>query len=948
MPAAPAAFWAGFWAAHGVSAAVRRLGRHAWWVGAVLVFALACGLRTAGLFQVLENAATDARARLLAHPVTSDIVIVGIDARSLTALDRWPWPRRHHAGLIRRLGDAAPHQVFLDIDFSSRSNALDDAVLESALAGWRGEPIVLPAFFQASGAARPGLHLTRPLPRFERHARLAAVNRLPGRDGLERAWRSSWSAGTERFASVIDLEGRLPVDSAIPIDFSIAPSSFERFSFVDVLEGRVPASAFEGKMVFVGATAVELNDMVPVPVHRSLPGIVVQALAVESLRAGPQRALPTWALLAALAAWTSLLAAALRRGSWRRNAALIVGALALLAAASLHLHARHRWLIEVVPFAFATAGIFLAFLLRSLDEQTWRAIAYALGLRRRDALLKSIVQSSTDCIVCIDATGTIRTANPATESLFACSARELVGTPLSRFVPGLAVASGDEPHALGLLDGRVSEWEATTAAGRAFPIELSVSRVRLHDERLYTAIARNISERKAQQRRLEHQATHDALTQLPNRAALIQRLERALVAGEAPRTMALLMLDLCRFKEVNDTLGHPVGDDVLCEVGRRFRQALGEAGYIARIGGDEFTVLVERPAPEAELAAIAQRLVDCLAQPIEVAGVSIEVGLSLGIARCPQDATDAVGLLKQADVAMFVAKRRGSPWEFYDPSLDGHSVRSLSMGGDLRAAISADALALHYQPKVHLQSGRCEGVEALLRWTHPVHGPVSPAEFIAFAETTDLIRPLTEWALRRALLDRQDWRAAGLDLRVAVNLSARLLQDSAFPARLRALLDECAAPPAALELEITESAMMADPSRALRVIAEIDRLGVPISIDDFGSGFSSLAYLRDLPIHALKLDKSFVTGLRARANDRVIVESTAQMAQALGLQTVAEGVEDEWEARFLATAGYDYGQGYHFSPALCAADCAAWDTRFNREGPRAAVPARRLAGGRRS
>jgi EAL domain-containing protein (putative c-di-GMP-specific phosphodiesterase class I) len=181
-----------------------------------------------------------------------------------------------------------------------------------------------------------------------------------------------------------------------------------------------------------------------------------------------------------------------------------------------------------------------------------------------------------------------------------------------------------------------------------------------------------------------------------------------------------------------------------------------------------------------------------------------------------------------------------------------------------------------------------------------------------------------------------------------VNLSARLLQDSAFPARLRALLDECAAPPAALELEITESAMMADPSRALRVIAEIDRLGVPISIDDFGSGFSSLAYLRDLPIHALKLDKSFVTGLRARANDRVIVESTAQMAQALKLLTVAEGVEDEWEAQFLAAAGYDYGQGYHFSPALCAADCAAWVSRRNHKAARPTVPARRLASGGRS
>ncbi len=254
------------------------------------------------------------------------------------------------------------------------------------------------------------------------------------------------------------------------------------------------------------------------------------------------------------------------------------------------------------------------------------------------------------------------------------------------------------------------------------------------------------------------------------------------------------------------------------------------------------------------------------------------------------------------------------------------------MGGDLRAAIAGDALALHYQPKVNFHSGRADAVEALLRWTHPVHGPVSPAEFIAFAESTDLIRPLTEWTLRRALRERQSWQAAGLDIRVAVNLSARLLQDAAFPARLAALLEEAGAEAPALELEITESAMMADPARALRTIEDIHGLGVPISIDDYGSGYSSLAYLRDLPILALKLDKSFVTGMRSRADDRIIVESTAQMAHALRLLVVAEGVEDEWEAGFLAAVGYDYGQGYHYSAALPAGECAAWISRFNAAG----------------
>ena len=923
-----------------------RLRRHGWWITAVAALALAIALRAAGSFQALEFAASDARDRAFQHLVRSDIVIVGIDARSLAQLDRWPWPRRQHAALIERLAAAAPRQVFFDVDFSSQSNALDDAMLGAALERWRGAPIILPVFFQPATATNDsGLHVTRPLARFLPHVRLAAVNRLPSSDGLERSWRSSWSAGSREYRSVIGLEGDLPPDAEIPIDYSISPRSFAYVSYVDLLEGRVVASRLAGKSVFVGATAVELGDMVPVPVHRSLPGVVVQALAVESLRAGPQRAPAAWAQLAALAAWAGVVAAALRGRSWRRGAATLSVALALLAGAALYLFAVHRFRFEVVPPAFVAAAVFLGCVLRSLDEQTWRALVYAFGMRRRDALLKSIVQSSSDCIVCVDSTGRIRTANPAAEALFGCPSGDLIGAPVARWIPGLLVAPGDESRALGALDGRISDWEATHADGRAFPVELAVSRVRFRDEHLYTAIIRNVSERKAQQRRLEHQATHDALTQLPNRAALIQRLDHAL-AGGSRRPMSVLMLDLCRFKEVNDTLGHHVGDDVLCEVGRRFQSALGERGYIARIGGDEFSVIVDQPGAQAAVEELCRRVADSLRRPVEVAGVSLEVGVSIGIARCPQDASDPATLLRQADVAMYEAKRRGTAFECYDASQDRNTLRRLSMGGELRAAIDRDELELHYQPKVSFRTGRATAVEALLRWRHPAHGSVSPAEFIAFAETTDLIRPLTEWSLRRALADRRDWQSAGPDFRVAVNLSARLLQDAEFPQRLRALIEEAGATPSALELEITESAMMADPERALRIVRDIAGLGVAIAIDDFGSGYSSLAYLRDLPVRVLKLDKSFVTSMRARVDDRVIVESTAQMAHALRLEVVAEGVETDWEARFLAAAGYDYGQGYFYSAALPARDCAAWIAQHNDAGGRAG-PVRRLAAARR-
>jgi EAL domain-containing protein (putative c-di-GMP-specific phosphodiesterase class I) len=312
-----------------------------------------------------------------------------------------------------------------------------------------------------------------------------------------------------------------------------------------------------------------------------------------------------------------------------------------------------------------------------------------------------------------------------------------------------------------------------------------------------------------------------------------------------------------------------------------------------------------------------------------VAGISIEVGVSIGIARFPQDASEAQTLLRHADVAMYMSKRRGTSFEYYDAAHDENSVRKLAIGGELRSAIANGQLELHYQPQVNLRSGMVDSVEALVRWFHPTQGAISPAEFIAIAEATDLIRPLTQWTLSGALTQVRAWRDRGVQVRIAVNLSARLLQDTGFPAQLRKLLERSGVPASSLELEITESAMMLDPARALRVIQEIDKLGVLISIDDFGTGYSSLGYLRDLPVHALKIDRSFVAGMRNNADDRIIVESTAQMAHAMRLELFAEGVETEWDAQFLGAAGFDYAQGFHYCAALPPDKCLAWMVEFN-------------------
>jgi diguanylate cyclase (GGDEF)-like protein/PAS domain S-box-containing protein len=891
------------------------------------LLAIISALDAGGALVRYERVADELRARLLSHEVRSDIVIVGIDAYSLEALDAWPWPRRHHAELLNRLLAAGAQRVFIDIDFSSSSNPLDDAALQAALARWPRDAVILPAFVRPATATDASLSFSKPMHLLEPHATLASVMLTPGPDGLVSAVRTSWNMAGRTIPSVAAATSgvQLTANSELSIDFSIAPSSLDVVSYSDVLAGQIDPHTLAGKTVFVGATSIELGDMVPVPVYQSLPGVVVQALATQTVLAGPLRMPSRSVTLAVLAGWTALCAIVLGGGTWRRSLVAVVLAAAVSFAASVYLYSALRIELQVMPFWCIAALVFVAGTLRSLDQQTLRAIGYALGLRRREALLESIVTSSIDCIVSIDATGRVRECNAAAASIFGCEPDTLVGLPLARFIPAL------EEAVLESLQDQISEWDLVRADGMSLAIELSLSRVHIDDERLYVAIIRDVSDRKAQQRALRHQATHDPLTALPNRTALAEHFQTMLSHPKPAGAVTLLLLDLCRFKEVNDTLGHSVGDEVLKEVCRRFRAAIGSDAFIARLGGDEFTIIVDRIENREAVERLCGQLQNSVRAPVTLAGVALEVGVSIGITSNTNSLPDLDTMLRQADVAMYVSKRSGTAYQWYEASLDENSVRRLTMLSDLRADLGSAAVELHYQPKVNLRTGAAESVEALVRWRHGTYGAVSPADFIAAAETTDLIVPLTNWTLREALRQLSRWRRAGLQTTVAVNLSARMLQDAAFPSRLRQLLEASDVLPGNLELEITESATMTDPARALRVIREIDALGVAMAIDDFGTGYSSLAYLRELPVKTLKIDKAFVMSMQSQSNDRVIVESTIQLAHALNLLVVAEGVESEWDARFLAGMNCDFGQGYWFSRALPAADCLAWIQQRNAE-----------------
>ena len=438
----------------------------------------------------------------------------------------------------------------------------------------------------------------------------------------------------------------------------------------------------------------------------------------------------------------------------------------------------------------------------------------------------------------------------------------------------------------------------------------------------------------------EHEALHDALTGLPNRR-LFQREVATAIARHGTKA-AVLLMDLNGFKDVNDTLGHEAGDLLLRDIGGRLQRTLEGTGMVARLGGDEFAVLL--PGVGGELAAknVARELLAVLEQQTTIERVRVDIGASIGIALCPAHGSEATTLLRRADVAMYTAKDKHTQVEVYDAERDHHSPERLALVGELRSTLERGELRVVYQPKADLRTGRVIGVEALARWQHHERGFVAPEEFVAVAERSGLIGPLTRHVLREALTQCRTWRLAGLPMAVSVNLSARSLVAD-LPNEVARILDETGVAASALTLEITESSIMADPEHTGQVLEELSAMGVGLAIDDFGTGYSSLTYLKRLPVDEIKIDKSFVLNMSKAEDDAAIVRSTVDLGRNLGLRVVAEGIEDAETWKALTTLGCDMAQGYFLSPPLTTAEFDGWLQARNTQVATAEQPRGRTA-----
>ena len=482
-------------------------------------------------------------------------------------------------------------------------------------------------------------------------------------------------------------------------------------------------------------------------------------------------------------------------------------------------------------------------------------------------------------------------------------------------IEGMVNKASDSHHAAALADlAELKRREAFNAQATPAVFLIGFVFVAFFSSVLY----RTRSQLDQQRTKAVHDALHDALTGLPNRTLLADRFEQALRAGtRTSSTTALLLIDLDRFKEVNDTLGHHVGDQLLAQIGPRLAGALRGADTVARLGGDEFAVLLPSVDGLSGALDVASRLRQALGKAFRVEGVELDIDASIGVVISGAHGADAQTLLQRADIAMYVAKQQKRGVVVYDPENDDHSPERLSLLGQLRRGIERGELFLQYQPKIDLKTRQVVGVEALVRWQHPDRGMVPPNDFIQLAEHTGLIGPLTDAVLDMALAQVKVWADGGNHIPVAVNISARNLSDDAFADKVKDLLAKHDVASSLLEVEVTESAVMLEPEKATRILKELHSIGVRIAIDDFGAGYTSLAQLKNLPISELKIDKSFILAMHSNADDAVIVKSMIDLGHSLNMKIVAEGIETSDLVNSLADLQCDIGQGYHLCrPAL--------------------------------
>lgn len=575
---------------------------------------------------------------------------------------------------------------------------------------------------------------------------------------------------------------------------------------------------------------------------------------------------------------------------------------------------------------------------RSLDGQVTSITGVAMDVTERvlaekalqasERKSRTMIEQATDLILLLDPTGVFTYASPSHQRIIGYAPVELVGRNVFEFI-----------HPADKKQVHIAWAEAFEASGNIAAIECrlrhangswvtveAIGRNCIDDPdiRGFIVNARDISERNLVQEQLRYQLLHDNLTDLPNRTYLLEKLDHSLTeAARSQQELTLIVLDINRFRDINDTFGHVQGDRLLRHIAKRLSSAVCETCTIARLDGDKFAILLSNSCTRS-LNDTINAFHAIMEEPFSLEDHLLHIDVSMGISLYPTHGDDALALLRKADVALNIAKRARQPFAFYDTEHDLNTSQQLELIGDLRHAILANEFMLYYQPKADIKTGTIHSVEALIRWQHPAQGLIFPDRFIPLAEQTGFITSLTLWAIESAIKQYQAWKEQGIDMEIAVNLSMWDLHNASLPAKISALFERYDVPVQCIRVEVTESAAMSDPDLTNGVLKRLTAPGIRCSLDDFGTGYSSLAYLRRLPVDELKIDRSFIQHIVDTASDQAIVRSTITMAHSLGLRVVAEGVEDALTLELLGSLGCDIVQGYYLSRPIPPEKFTQW------------------------
>ncbi len=872
----------------------------------------------------LRDMANDWRFNWFQRDTTDNLVLVAIDARSIDAIGVWPWPREVHANLIEALDEAGATDIVFDIDFSARSTPEADRRLAEAFGGAKAG-IALPIFAQPAidddGATI--LHINRPLPEFELRAWTVLVNMIPDADGVIRRYPITGDLNGKKLPSLGGyLSGFESVgDAPVTIDFSIRPNTFTVVSAIDILNHRAEAlETVAGRAAIIGATAIELGDRFNVPGGNIIPGAVLQMLAAETLIQGRTlETIPGWLFGICLALLMTVTVRFWKHRFMFRHTAILLGISIAIETSAVLVQAHFALVIETA-FAHVMILVYLAAL--AIDEIGFGRLIENSAQQRFDQIAMSI----GDGLICTNASGEVTVWNSAASRIFGHGAREMIGMPISRVIgesDGRDAKATDASFLHRITPGEALECTAVRVTGEVFPIELCLSQWETPEASLqYGIVVRDITVRKREAERIRRLAEYDTLTNVANRNKMNDFLQKALGAPEAESSIALIAIDLNGFKEINDSFGHSVGDKVLGFVAETLTGLVDSSDLIARLGGDEFAVVLREPEGEERAEILARQFLRILEErPLEILGRPLLFSASLGIARYPQDSSSVSELLNNADLAMYRAKAGNADgFSTFDQELRKKVDDRRALEAELGEALVRGEFVLYFQPQVDLADNAIIGAEALIRWDHPTRGLLPPAAFIEIAIESAHAAAIAQWTIEEACRQGAQWVAAGLPLRIGVNLAPLQVRSGDLTSTVLDILHTTGLPPHLLELEVTENILLADDERTIETFAALRRAGIRIAFDDFGTGYASLTHLRRFPIDCLKIDRSFVMEIEKNPQDSVIVRSVIDLTRALGISVIAEGIEDAPAANLLKDMGCREGQGYFFGRPMTASN----------------------------